>query len=310
MTRRVLVTGANGFVGGYLCPHLAGNGYEVLCGVSGAPTQAPAAREFDLSDATSVDGLVQWADQPQVVVHLAAIAYIPEAAKSPASVMDVNLLGTIRVLEAVRRHAPGARVLFVGSGDAYGQPERLPMTEDQPLRPVNPYAISKAAADHYCAYAAAAGLDVVRARPFNHGGAGQSDGVVLSSFARQIAEMEAGTRPPVLHVGTLETIRDFTHVADVVRAYRLLIERGKKGDAYNICSGKSYRIQELLDGLLGLTKVRVEVRLDRERLRPVDVPEVRASHGKLSAETGWEPEIPVQTLLADLLNHWRAAGKA
>ena len=309
MKRRVLVTGANGFVGGYLCPHLAENGYDVLCGVSGANVRECPSREFDLTDAASVDALVEWA-KPDVVVHLAGIAYIPQAAKSPANVMDVNLNGTIRVLEATRKHAAAARVLFVGSGDAYGRPERLPMTEDQPLRPVNPYAISKAAADHYCAYAAAAGLDIVRARPFNHGGAGQSDGVVLSSFARQIAEMEAGTRPPILHVGALDTIRDFTHVSDVVRAYRLLVERGKKGEVYNICSGKSYRIQELLDGLLSLTKVRVEVKLDRERLRPVDIPEVRASHAKLHAETGWSPQVPVQTLLSDLLGYWRTSNKA
>jgi len=310
MKRRVLVTGANGFVGGYLCPHLAGHGYEVVCGVSGAAMPSFASREFSLTDATSVEDLVKWADKPQAVVHLAAMAYIPEAAKSPAGVMDVNLLGTIRVLEAVRKHAPGARVLFIGSGDAYGRPERLPLTEDQALRPVNPYAISKAASDHYCAYAAAAGQDIVRARPFNHGGAGQSDGVVLSSFARQIAEMEAGQRPPVLHVGTLETIRDFSHVSDVVRAYRLLLERGKTGEAYNVCSGNSYRIQDLLDGLLRLTKVQVEVRLDRERLRPVDIPEIRASHAKLSAETAWAPEIPAQNLLAELLEYWRGRCKA
>jgi GDP-4-dehydro-6-deoxy-D-mannose reductase len=310
MKRRVLVTGANGFVGGYLCPHLAQNGYEVSCGVSGSPVQSFASRDFNLSDAASVDALVQWAAKPDIIVHLAAIAYIPEAAKSPAGVMDINLLGTIRVLEAVRNHTPGTRVLFVGSGDAYGRPERLPMTEDQPLRPVNPYAISKAAADHYCAYAAAAGLNIVRARPFNHGGAGQSDGVVLSSFAKQIAEMEAGTRPPVLHVGTLETIRDFSHVSDVVRAYRLLIERGKTGEAYNVCSGTSHRIQDLLDALLGMTKVRVEVRLDRERLRPVDIPEVRATHEKLTAETGWQPEIPAQKLVGELLDYWRAQNRA
>jgi len=310
MNRRVLVTGANGFVGGYLCPHLAENGYDVVCGVSGGAAPMYPARNFDLCDPSSVDGLVQWADAPDAIVHLAGIAYIPEAAKSPAGVMDVNLLGTVRLIEAMRKHAPRARVLYIGSGDAYGRPERLPMTEDQPLRPVNPYAISKAAADHYCAYAAAAGIDVVRARPFNHGGAGQGDGVVLSSFAKQIAEMEAGKRAPVLHVGTLETVRDFSHVADVVRAYRLLIERGKVGEAYNVCSGISHRIQDLLDALLGLTKLRVEVRLDRERLRPVDIPEVRASHDKLSAETGWRPEIPAQRLVGELLDYWRAQNKA
>lgn len=305
MSPRVLVTGANGFVGGYLCRELADHGYDVVCGVSESGGLPWPAREFDLTNAESVDGLVAWAGKIDCVVHLAAIAYLLEAAKSPVGVMDVNLAGTIRLIESVQRRAAGARILFVGSGEAYGKPERLPVTEDHPLRPGNPYAISKAAADQFCAYAAATGVNVMRARPFNHSGAGQPDGVVLSSFARQIAEMEAGTREPVMRVGNLEAIRDFSHVRDVVRAYRLLLEKGRAGEAYNVCSGQSYRIKDLLDALLGLTKVRVSIETDPARMRVVDVPEVRGSHDKLTAETGWKPTIPMQELLQELLDHWR-----
>lgn len=305
MNRRVLVTGANGFVGGYLCRELADHGYDVVCGVSGPGALPWPSWEFDLADAASVDELVAWAGKIDGVVHLAAIAYLLEAAKSPAGVMDVNLAGTIRLIDSVQRRAPGVRIVFVGSGEAYGKPERLPVTEDHPLRPGNPYAISKAAADQYCAYAAATGVNVVRARPFNHSGAGQPDGVVLSSFSKQIAEMEAGLRAPVMRVGNLEAIRDFSHVRDVVRAYRLLLEQGRAGEAYNVCSGQSYRIKDLLDGLLGLTKVRVTVETDPARMRVVDVPEIRGSHAKLTAETEWKPTISMQELLQELLDYWR-----
>ncbi len=305
MDRRVLVTGANGFVGGYLCRELASNGYDVVCGVSGPGALPWPSREFDLADTKSVDDLVAWAGAIDYVVHLAAIAYLLEAAKSPIGVMDVNLAGTIRLIESVQRHAPAARMLYVSSGEAYGKPDHLPITEYHPLRPGNPYAISKAAADQFCAYAAIAGANVVRARPFNHSGAGQSDGVVLSNFARQIAEMEAGVREPILRVGNLEAIRDFSHVRDVVRGYRLLLEKGRTGEAYNVCSGQAYRIADLLDTLLGLTKVRVKIELDPERMRVVDVPEVRGSHTKLTTETGWKPSISMQELLQELLDYWR-----
>lgn len=311
MSKRVLVTGANGFVGGHLCPHLAKHDYEVVCGVSGAHTLEYPAREFVLSEADSVNALVEWAGQVDCVVHLAAIAFVPDAAKSPAGVLDVNLLGTVRLVEALQRHAPKARILFVGSGEEYGRPQNLPVTEDHPLNPTNPYAISKTAADQYCAYAAAAtGAPIVRARPFNHSGPGQADVYALPSFARQIAEIELGKRSPQLKVGNLQAIRDFTHVADVVRAYRLLLERGRPGEAYNICSGKGHTIQSVLDELIRLAKAQVEIRVDSERLRAAEVPEVRGSCAKLTAETGWTPVIPLDWIVRDVLNDWRQRCRA
>lgn len=313
MSRRVLVTGATGFVGGHLCPHLRDAGYEVLAGVNDTQKIDFPTCAFDLTDPQSIANLAAWAAPLDAVVHLAAISFLPDAARGPEHVMDVNLLGTLRLLDAVSETAPDTRVLFVSSSEVYGPPERLPVTEDHPLRPANPYAIAKAAADHYCAYLVQArGADIVRVRPFNHAGPGQSDQFVLSSLARQLAEMEAGQREPVLHVGNLEAARDFTHVADVTRAYELLLDQASPGDVYNVCSGEAYRIQDALDTLLGLTHARVEVRVDPERLRPVDVPEVRGSHEKLTRATGWEPSLPLERVLEDLLNDWRArchAGK-
>jgi GDP-4-dehydro-6-deoxy-D-mannose reductase len=311
MSKRVLITGANGFVGGHLCGHLAEHDYEVVCGIAGAHTLPCPTKDFSLSETASIESLVEWAGNVDYVVHLAAIAFVPDAAKSPAGVLDVNLIGTVRLIDALQRHAPKARVLYIGSGEAYGKPEALPLTEEHPLNPANPYAISKAAADHYCAYAAkAAGAPIIRARPFNHSGPGQADAFALPSFARQIAEMELGKRSPQLKVGNLQAVRDFTHVSDVVRAYRLLLERGRVGEAYNICSGKGHSIQSVLDGLIRLAKTPVEVRVDPERLRPSDVPEVRGSCAKLTADTGWTPVIPIDWIVRDVLNDWRQRCRA
>lgn len=306
MSGRVLVTGAEGFVGRHLCAQLATAGYEIIAGVGHMNSAIPGSRHFDLCEAASVERLVKDAGALTAVVHLAAITFVPDAERSPSSVMDVNLLGTIRLLDAIRRHAPAARALIVGSSEAYGPPQFLPVTESHALCPANPYAISKAAADHYGAYMhAAAGLDVVRARPFNHSGPGQADAFVLSSFAKQIAEIEAGRREPVLHVGNLDVARDFSHVTDVVKAYQGLLKDGRAGEAYNVCSGDSVRLSDVLDRFLALTSTRIEIQTDPERLRKVDILDVRGSHAKLTADTGWQPRIPFDQILRDLLDYWR-----
>ncbi len=308
---RVLITGAEGFVGTHLRTRLAQAGYHVSSGISAPDSAIPESRAFNLRDGASIDALVAGAAPFDCVVHLAAVSFLPDAERSPERVMDVNLLGTIRLLDAVRRHAPGARVLFVGSSEAYGPPQSLPVTESHPLNPANPYAISKAAADHYCAcLSTAGGLDIVRARPFNHSGAGQSDAFVLSSFARQVAEMESGQRPAVLHTGNLAVARDFTHVSDVVDAYAALIESGRSGEAYNICSGRSVALRTILDRLFEMTDVKVEVRNDPDRMRKTDLPEIFGSHEKLAAATNWRPKRDVPSILSDLLAYWRARLRA
>ena len=174
------------------------------------------------------------------------------------------------------------------------------------MNPKNPYAISKAAADHYCGFLHEAGaLDVVRVRPFNHAGAGQPDVFVLSNFARQVAGIESGRLAPVLRVGNLDARRDFSHVSDVVRAYEAIALQGEAGEVYNVCSGQAPRIHDAVDKLLQLCRVAIRVEPDPSRLRTVDVSEVRGSHEKLKARTGWQPELSFERVLLDLLNHWR-----
>jgi GDP-4-dehydro-6-deoxy-D-mannose reductase len=184
----------------------------------------------------------------------------------------------------------------------------LPVTETHSFNPKDPYGVSKAAADAYCRYAHRAfGADVIIARPFNHSGPGQSDSFVISNFAKQVAEIEAGRREPVIEVGDLSARRDFLHVDDVIDVYLLLAERGSAGEAYNICSGESHSAQDVLGALLALVDVEVKVRTDTARMRPVDVPDIVGSHAKLTRDTGWQPVRTFQTLIEDVLNYWRKA---
>jgi GDP-4-dehydro-6-deoxy-D-mannose reductase len=206
----------------------------------------------------------------------------------------------------VRQRVPGARIIYVGSADAYGTPLSLPISEAHPLNPVNTYAISKAAADHYCAYLHRAfGVDVVRMRPFNHSGPRQEPAFFLPSCAKQIAEIEAGVKPPVMQVGNLLASRDFSHVHDVVRAFEAAALRGTPGEAYNVCMGKSYTMQSALDAMLKRSTVAITTELDPARMRPADVPGLLGANSKLRAETGWAPEKTFDDLIDDLLGYWR-----
>ena len=306
MSGRVLVTGSSGFVGLQLFTHLESRGYEVFgCDQAAAENQTQR-RVCDITDTTSVEEIVQWAAPVDFVVHLAAVTFVPESTRSPAQVVDVNLLGTIRLIDALRRHAPEARLVFVGSSEVYGPPQETPVTEEHDFSPGNPYAISKAATDHYCRFRSQNdGMDIVRMRPFNHSGPGQPARFVLSSFARQIAEIEAGNRDPAIKVGNLEAVRDFTHVDDVVRAYTSALQDGRPGEAYNICSGESHRIGDALEALVAMADVEISIEVDPERLRPIDVPEIRGSHEKFTRDTGWRPTKSFETILADLLGYWR-----
>lgn len=303
MNRRALITGAAGFVGHYLKVCLLDRGWDVV-------TSDMRASDVlcDFSKPDDVLRLMAEAGDVSHVFHLAARTFVPDAMRNPWPTFEVNLNGTMLLEQALRTRQPKARLLFISSGEVYGPPLELPMTEDHPLNPGNPYAISKTAADHYCAYGFKAhGADILRIRPFNHSGAGQADNFVLSSFARQVAEAEAGLRDPVLKVGNLDAARDFSHVRDVVRAYEALAREGEAGEAYNVCSGTSVVVRDALDFLIAESNVAVTVELDPARVRPVDVPEVRGSHAKLTQRTGWTPEIPIEQTLRELLEHWRAA---
>ena len=304
MTQRALVTGASGFVGRKLSDYLVQEGWEVVrCGYP--PEEGVIT--CDITRCDDVDAVLDAAGDLTHVFHLAAVTFVPDANRDPHGAMSVNLLGTVRLLHALGERQSKARFINIGSADAYGTPLSLPITEEHPLNAENPYAISKAAADQYCAYLSKAGeMDIVRMRPFNHTGAGQSDQFVLSSFARQIAELEADeTRPAQLMVGNLDAARDFSHVDDIIRGYVLVALRGAPGEVYNICSGQSQQIGSALERLRALSSRKIEVVVDPARLRPVNVPEVVGSHERLTAATGWTPEISFDALLEELLEHWR-----
>jgi GDP-4-dehydro-6-deoxy-D-mannose reductase len=293
---RVLVTGAAGFVGKHLLPALQAAGHEV----SGCDV------EVDVSDADAVRARVATA-APDAIVHLAAVTSVAFSAREPDLTRRVNVGGTRCVLEAAREVAPGCRVLFVASGDVYGtrEPGAEPFDEQAPLRPGSPYAVSKAEADTLAARFAREGLDVVRARAFNHTGPGQSTAFVVPSFAQQIAEIASGARPAAMRVGNLDSVRDFLDVADVVDAYTRLLDPEVQPGAYNIASGSGRRIGDLLDRLLKLAGVAPEIEVDPARLRPTDWAIGDAT--RLRAATGWSPRVDFDETLARVFRNAQAA---
>lgn len=305
MSGRALITGASGFVGPVLRAHLESGGWEtVCCGQAGEA----GLTACDVTDRAQIETVLAEHGPFTHVFHLAAMTFVPAAHSDPSGALAVNLLGTVHLANALRDRGAQARLIYIGSAESYGAPQHLPVAEDHPLNPGNPYAISKAAADQYCAYLSrTTPMDIVRVRPFNHSGAGQSDRFVLSSFARQLAEIEAGLRPPELRVGNLDAARDFLHVADVVAAYGALALRGRAGEAYNVASGTAHRIADALDLLLGLSTADPAVTVDPARMRPAEVPAMYGAHDKLTADTGWQPVRGLRDILEDLLNHWRTA---
>lgn len=299
---RALVTGASGFVGRHLCDHLSSLDDDVV-GTDRAPHDGSLALDIlDPERAASVLTDVK----PDVVYHLAGWADVGASWTHPQEALRANAEGTMNVLAACRA-AQVDRVLVVSSADVYGivAEDDLPITEQHPLRPVSPYAASKAAADFLAVQAGCGyGQEVVRVRAFNHLGPGQGEGFVASAIASRIArnELDGGDEVPV---GNLAARRDFTDVRDVVRAYRLLIELGTPGEVYNVCSGKAVAVQRLADRLLALAERPMRLVIDQDRYRPVDVPAVVGDSSRLRAATGWEPEIPLDRTLADLLGYWR-----
>jgi GDP-4-dehydro-6-deoxy-D-mannose reductase len=292
---KAFVTGAGGFVGPYLVGHLGDCGDDVV----------ETDTELDVTDAEGFrKGLL--AIRPEVVYHLAAASHVGTSWSAPVDVLRVNAEGTLNVLLA-SIEAGVERVLIVGSAEEYGRvsSDALPIAETTPLRPVSPYGASKAAAEMLASHAFhGRGLPVVSVRSFNHLGPGQSDALVASSIAKQVADAERAGGG-VVRTGDLSPRRDFTDVRDVVRAYRLLVERGEPGEAYNVCSGRDVAIQDIADLLAAACSVPVTFELDESRLRPVDVPVVRGDNAKLRAATGWTPDIPLDRTLADILDWWR-----
>ncbi len=314
---RILVTGITGFAGGHLADALLARGGAEVHGLArhGDWPEATAhlagrvtLHACELADRDRLLEVVAEA-RPEQVYHLAGYAHVGQSLREPDAAWAGNLLGTRALYDALARWGGRPRVLFVGSGLIYGDPETPDQAHDegQPLRPTTPYSVSKAAADLLSYQVTRApGLAVVRARPFNHVGPRQSPGFALAHFAKQLAAVELGQQPSVLETGNLTPRRDLTDVRDMVQAYLLLMERGRVGEAYNIGTGQTYSMQEVLDRLLRLAPVRVEVRQRADLVRAAETPAVRADAGRLRRETGWAPRHTLEQTLADMLAYWRA----
>ena len=300
---RALITGSEGFVGKYLRAEMEAAGYEVtgLDLVAGDRT-----RTADLLDPAAVDVLLAEL-QPDVIIHLAGQADVGKSWKIPAKTFEINVLAAIHLMDAMRAHCPEATLVLVGSSDEYGSLREAgaSVSEETPVNPMTPYAISKIAQEQMGrAYARAYGLRICMTRSFNHGGAGQRTGFMIPDFASGIVRVERGEAEAVC-VGNLASKRDFTHVKDVVRAYRMIAEKGKSGEIYNVGSGETHSAGEILDKLIAMAKSPVPVRPDPARMRPSDTPVIRCDRTKITRDTGWAPELGLERILEDTLEYYR-----
>ncbi len=301
--RKALITGSEGFVGKYLRQELEENGYEVT-GLDLFP--GPNTLVADLLDPEQISTIIR-NEKPDCVFHLAGQANVGKSWQIPQKTIEINVNAAINLMEAIRQFSPDTSLLLVGSSDQYGNLKEagVSVSEETPMKPMNPYAISKVAQEQMGrAYAKAYNLKICMTRSFNHCGAGQKSGFIIPDFASGIVKVERGEQDALL-VGNLTSRRDFTHVKDIVRAYRLIVEKGQPGETYNVGSGTTYSAQELLDKLLALSAKPVPVRQDPSRMRPSDTPVICCNHSKITKDTGWEPNIPFETMVEEILLYYR-----
>jgi GDP-4-dehydro-6-deoxy-D-mannose reductase len=314
---RILITGITGFAGSHLADYILENHPDVkVFGLIRWRSRMENILhikdrihliEADLKDMGSLKKCLAGV-QPDRIFHLAAQSFVPTSWICPAETFAINALGQINLFEAVLSLGISPKIQIAGSSEEYGlvNADEVPMKETNPLRPLSPYAVSKVAQDllgwqYYKSY----GIKVVRTRGFNHTGPRRGEVFICSNFAKQIVEIEKQKREPIIYVGNLEARRDFTDVRDIVRAYWLCMEKGIEGEVYNIGTGKTYSIKEVLDMLLSLVKVEVKIEVDPLRLRPSDVPVLLSDSSKFRELTGWAPKISFAQSLQDLLEYWR-----
>ena len=307
---KAFITGINGFVGTHLNNLLSQEGVDVYGTVKPGNEESLDDHLFpvDLLDFDRMREVIG-SVEPDYIYHLAALTSPAESFKNPALTMTNNISGQLNVLDAVKTlQLMQTKVLVVSSAEVYGaaQEHDLPINEETPLRPRSPYAVSKIAQDFLgYQYFVSQQVKSIRVRPFNHIGPYQGPFFAVPTFAKQIAEIEKGIKEPILKVGNLDSRRDFTDVRDIVKAYSLLMEKGIDGEVYNIGSGHSHAISEILDMLLSFSSEKIVVETDPELMRPADIPELRCDYHKLHHTTGWKPEIPLETSLRDTLDYWR-----
>lgn len=317
---RVLITGISGFAGSHLADLFLAQGKHEVFGTIKWRSNRDNIRHIedkihlvncDIKDPYAVRSALE-ASRPDQIFHLAAQSYVPFSWVAPLETIETNIAGELNLFERVRELKLDPMIHIAGSSEEYGlvYPHEIPITEENPLRPLSPYGVSKIAQDFLgYQYHKSYGLRIVRTRAFNHTGPRRGEVFVTSNFARQLVEIERGQREPVLRVGNLEAVRDFLDVRDVVRAYALALEKGTPGEVYNIASGKGIAIRELLDRLIRLTDGAIKVEQDPDRLRPSDVMLLTGSAEKFRKATGWRPEIPFDQTLKDLIDYWRGAIK-
>ena len=313
---RVLITGITGFVGSHLAEWALAQNADVIGALRWRSNTEHIEHlrdrltliQSELRELSSARDLVERA-RPDYIVHLAAQSFVGASWQTPAETLMTNAIGQMNLFEAIRQLGSASRFLVIGSSEEYGlvEPDELPIRETNPLRPLSPYAVSKVTQDLMgFQYFKSYGLDIVRARAFHHTGPRRSDNFSTSTFARQIAEIEAGLREPVVVAGDLKPVRDFSDVRDIVRGYWELLERGTAGEVYNLCSGVDWTIERMLTFLISQSSVPgIEIRTDAARLRPSDVPVLRGSYEKIERAVGWRPRIPLEQTLTDLLDYWR-----
>ncbi len=313
---RVLITGVSGFVGSHLADYLLENHDVEIYGIIRWRSKRDTIYhlenkikfyECDLRDLSSTTAIIKEV-KPDRIFHLAAQSFVPASWNAPAESLTTNILGNLNLLEAVRYAKIDPLIQVACSSEEYGLvlPNEVPIKETNPLRPLSPYAVSKVGQEMLSyQYFKSYGIKSVITRGFNHTGPRRGDVFVCSNFAKQIAQIELGLKPPVIEVGNLSAKRDFTDVRDMVRAYWLALEKGIPGEVYNICSGTCYTIRELLDKFLALSNKNVDIVVDKARLRPSDVEILLGDNTKFRKQTGWRPEIPFEKTLEDILNYWR-----
>lgn len=303
MMKKALITGSEGFVGKYLRAELEQNGYEVV-GLD--LFSGPNTLVVDLLNPEQVNEVLQ-KEKPDCIFHLAGQANVGKSWQIPQKTVEINVNAAINLMEAVHQFCPDAAVLLVGSSDQYGNLKEagISVSEETPMKPMNPYAISKVAQEQMGkAYAKAYNLKICMTRSFNHGGAGQKPGFMIPDFASGIVRVERGEQDALL-VGNLTSKRDFTHVKDVVRAYRLIAEKGKPGEVYNVGSGKTYSAREVLDKLVDLSDMTIHVRQDPSRMRPSDTPVICCDCEKLKKDTGWKSLLDIDDIVKDTMEYYR-----